>query len=127
MKFDKVNVFSFAFEPFLIKICTAGYQIEHGGLCTTVRHPFRLLKKFLLILGSSGILCAQLRGPVRQQGCICKFHVHFLPFSTWLTTWSKIRIDSAGTREYVQFQAVPHPRMKPMAYLQGGMQQLMMA
>ncbi|KAF5326277.1 hypothetical protein D9611_000049 [Ephemerocybe angulata] len=37
-----------------------------------------------------------------------------------------IRIDSEGTREYIQFEASPHPPMKPMAYLQGGMASMMM-
>ena len=26
-------------ETFLINLCVAGYQIEHGGLCTTVSPP----------------------------------------------------------------------------------------
>ena len=38
----------------------------------------------------------------------------------------KIRIDSAGTQEYFQFEAKPHPPMKPMAYVQGGLGSLMM-
>ncbi len=38
----------------------------------------------------------------------------------------KIRIDSAGDRKYTQFDAVPHPPMKPMAYVQGGLSSLMM-
>ncbi|KAH6914307.1 phosphoprotein phosphatase [Coprinopsis sp. MPI-PUGE-AT-0042] len=37
-----------------------------------------------------------------------------------------IRIDSAGTREYIQFDAVPHPPLKPMAYVQDGLKNLMM-
>ncbi|KAF5351642.1 hypothetical protein D9756_007546 [Leucocoprinus leucothites] len=37
-----------------------------------------------------------------------------------------IRIDSAGSREYFQFMAKPHPPMKPMAYVQGGLGNLMM-
>ncbi|KAI0066098.1 protein phosphatase 5 [Artomyces pyxidatus] len=37
-----------------------------------------------------------------------------------------IRIDSAGTQEYFQFEAQPHPPMKPMAYAQGGLASLMM-
>ncbi|KAF9523995.1 Metallo-dependent phosphatase-like protein [Crepidotus variabilis] len=37
-----------------------------------------------------------------------------------------IRIDAEGNREYTQFDAVPHPPMKPMAYLQGGLSSLMM-
>ncbi|KAF9454022.1 Metallo-dependent phosphatase [Macrolepiota fuliginosa MF-IS2] len=37
-----------------------------------------------------------------------------------------IRIDSAGSREYFQFDAKPHPPMKPMAYVQGGLGSLMM-
>ncbi|KAJ7772592.1 phosphoprotein phosphatase [Mycena maculata] len=37
-----------------------------------------------------------------------------------------IRIDSAGTQEYTQFEATPHPPMKPMAYLQGGLGSMMM-
>ncbi|KZV73299.1 Metallo-dependent phosphatase [Peniophora sp. CONT] len=37
-----------------------------------------------------------------------------------------IRIDSKGTRQYTQFEAQPHPPMKPMAYAQGGLASLMM-
>ncbi|KDQ27732.1 hypothetical protein PLEOSDRAFT_1089449 [Pleurotus ostreatus PC15] len=37
-----------------------------------------------------------------------------------------IRIDSAGTQKYTQFDAKPHPPMKPMAYVQGGLGGLMM-
>jgi len=37
-----------------------------------------------------------------------------------------IRIDSIGNREYTQFDAVPHPPMKPMAYVQGGLSSLLM-
>jgi len=37
-----------------------------------------------------------------------------------------IRIDSAGTQKYTQFEATPHPPMKPMAYLQGGLGSMMM-
>ncbi|KAJ6500100.1 phosphoprotein phosphatase [Mycena vitilis] len=37
-----------------------------------------------------------------------------------------IRIDSAGTQKYTQFDATPHPPMKPMAYLQGGLGSMMM-
>ena len=38
----------------------------------------------------------------------------------------QIRIDSAGNREYTQFDAVPHPPMKPMAYVQGGLSSMLM-
>jgi len=37
-----------------------------------------------------------------------------------------IRIDATGNREYTQFEASPHPPMKPMAYVQGGLSSLMM-
>lgn len=37
-----------------------------------------------------------------------------------------IRIDSAGTQEYFQFEAQPHPAMKPMAYASSGLSGLMM-
>ncbi|KAJ3571693.1 hypothetical protein NP233_g3592 [Leucocoprinus birnbaumii] len=37
-----------------------------------------------------------------------------------------LRIDSAGSREYFQFDAKPHPPVKPMAYVQGGLGNLMM-
>ncbi|KAJ7268789.1 Metallo-dependent phosphatase-like protein [Mycena haematopus] len=37
-----------------------------------------------------------------------------------------IRIDSEGTQNYTQFVAQPHPPMKPMAYLQGGLNSMMM-
>ncbi|CAA7261672.1 unnamed protein product [Cyclocybe aegerita] len=38
-----------------------------------------------------------------------------------------IRIDATGKRVYTQFEASPHPPMKPMAYVQGGLGSLMMA
>ncbi|KAF8160828.1 phosphoprotein phosphatase [Crassisporium funariophilum] len=38
-----------------------------------------------------------------------------------------IRIDAAGDRQYTQFEASPHPPMKPMAYVQGGLGSLMMS
>ncbi|EGN99807.1 hypothetical protein SERLA73DRAFT_180021 [Serpula lacrymans var. lacrymans S7.3] len=37
-----------------------------------------------------------------------------------------IRIDSSGTQKYFQFDATPHPPMKPMAYAQGGLSSLLM-
>ncbi|KAJ7925006.1 phosphoprotein phosphatase [Mycena leptocephala] len=37
-----------------------------------------------------------------------------------------IRIDDAGTQKYTQFDATPHPPMRPMAYLQGGLGSMMM-
>ncbi|KAI0051921.1 protein phosphatase 5, partial [Auriscalpium vulgare] len=37
-----------------------------------------------------------------------------------------IRIDSTGTQEYFQFQAQPHPPMKPMAYAQAGLSSMFM-
>ncbi|KAK7472674.1 Palmitoyl-protein thioesterase 1 [Stygiomarasmius scandens] len=37
-----------------------------------------------------------------------------------------IRIDSTGHQEYRQFEAQPHPPIKPMAYVQGGLGNLMM-
>ncbi|KAL1723979.1 Metallo-dependent phosphatase-like protein [Schizophyllum commune] len=37
-----------------------------------------------------------------------------------------IRIDAAGSQEYIQFEARPHPPMRPMAYVQVGLQNLMM-
>lgn len=37
-----------------------------------------------------------------------------------------IRIDDAGTQEYTQFDAKPHPPMKPMAYVSGGLASLLM-
>ncbi|PCH43789.1 protein phosphatase 5 [Wolfiporia cocos MD-104 SS10] len=37
-----------------------------------------------------------------------------------------IRIDAAGTQEYTQFDAKPHPPMKPMAYASGGLASLLM-
>ncbi|KAF8070643.1 phosphoprotein phosphatase [Lyophyllum atratum] len=37
-----------------------------------------------------------------------------------------IRIDSAGSQQYFQFDATPHPPMKPMAYVQGGLGSMMM-
>ena len=40
--------------------------------------------------------------------------------------FTQIRIDAAGNLEYTQFEASPHPPMKPMAYVQGGLGSLMM-
>ncbi|KAJ7594025.1 phosphoprotein phosphatase [Mycena floridula] len=37
-----------------------------------------------------------------------------------------IRIDSAGTRKYTQYEAVPHPALKPMAYMKNPLSNLMM-
>lgn len=37
-----------------------------------------------------------------------------------------IRIDAAGTQKYTQYDAQPHPPIKPMAYMQGGLGNLMM-
>ncbi|THH28526.1 hypothetical protein EUX98_g5653 [Antrodiella citrinella] len=36
-----------------------------------------------------------------------------------------IRIDAAGTQSYTQFDAKPHPPMKPMAYVSGGLASLL--
>ncbi|KAL0956377.1 hypothetical protein HGRIS_002524 [Hohenbuehelia grisea] len=36
-----------------------------------------------------------------------------------------IRIDSTGEQEYFQFDAKPHPPMKPMAYVQGGLSSML--
>ncbi|KAI0790789.1 Metallo-dependent phosphatase-like protein [Abortiporus biennis] len=36
-----------------------------------------------------------------------------------------IRIDSEGSQKYTQFEATPHPPMKPMAYVQGGLASLL--
>ncbi|KAI0256163.1 Metallo-dependent phosphatase-like protein [Lactifluus subvellereus] len=37
-----------------------------------------------------------------------------------------IRIDAEGTQEYTQFEAQPHPNVRPMAYQTGGLASLMM-
>ncbi|ESK96591.1 serine threonine-protein phosphatase 5 [Moniliophthora roreri MCA 2997] len=37
-----------------------------------------------------------------------------------------IRINAEGEQKYFQFDASPHPQMKPMAYVQGGLGSLMM-
>ncbi|KAL0577623.1 Palmitoyl-protein thioesterase 1 [Marasmius crinis-equi] len=37
-----------------------------------------------------------------------------------------IRISSDGEQKYTQFEASPHPNVKPMAYVQGGLAGLMM-
>ncbi|KAG6819735.1 hypothetical protein H0H93_009126 [Arthromyces matolae] len=37
-----------------------------------------------------------------------------------------IRIDSAGDQKYYQFEAQPHPPLKPMAYVQGGLGSMFM-
>ncbi|PPR05835.1 hypothetical protein CVT26_010115 [Gymnopilus dilepis] len=66
-----------------------GYQIEQGGLCTTVFSAPNYV----------------------DQGA---------------NKGAFIRIDSKGNREYTQFEASPHPPMRPMAYVQGGLGSLMM-
>jgi len=38
----------------------------------------------------------------------------------------QIRIDAEGTQEYIQFEAQPHPNVRPMAYQSGGLASLMM-
>ncbi|KAH9978821.1 phosphoprotein phosphatase [Lactifluus volemus] len=37
-----------------------------------------------------------------------------------------IRIDAEGTQQYIQFEAQPHPNVRPMAYQAGGLASLMM-
>ncbi|KAG5648620.1 hypothetical protein DXG03_003231 [Asterophora parasitica] len=37
-----------------------------------------------------------------------------------------IRIDAAGTQQYFQYEAMPHPPLKPMAYVQGGLGSMFM-
>ncbi|KAI0958829.1 hypothetical protein AcV7_004535 [Taiwanofungus camphoratus] len=37
-----------------------------------------------------------------------------------------IRIDAAGSQKYTQFEATPHPPLKPMAYTSGGLASLLM-
>ncbi|KAG7446306.1 protein phosphatase 5 [Guyanagaster necrorhizus] len=66
-----------------------GYEIEHGGLCTTVFSAPNYVDQ----AGNKGAF---------------------------------IRIDSSGAQNYFQFDASPHPAMKPMAYVQGGLGSLMM-
>lgn len=38
----------------------------------------------------------------------------------------QIRIDAEGTQKYIQFEAQPHPNVRPMAYQSGGLANLMM-
>lgn len=38
----------------------------------------------------------------------------------------QIRIDAEGTQKYIQFEAQPHPNVRPMAYQSGGLASLMM-
>lgn len=40
--------------------------------------------------------------------------------------YSQIRIDAEGTQKYTQFEAQPHPPMKPMAYASSGLANLLM-
>ncbi|KAG5725943.1 hypothetical protein E4T56_gene19994, partial [Termitomyces sp. T112] len=37
-----------------------------------------------------------------------------------------IRINSTGDQKYFQFEAQPHPPLKPMAYVQGGLGSMFM-
>ena len=39
---------------------------------------------------------------------------------------TQIRINAEGTQEYTQFNAQPHPPMKPMAYASSGLANLLM-
>ncbi|KAJ7045719.1 phosphoprotein phosphatase [Mycena alexandri] len=73
-----------------------GYQVEHDGLCTTVFSAPNY---------------------VDQGGNKA---------SPSLIMALNIRIDSEGTQKYTQFEAMPHPNIKPMAYLQGGLGSMMM-
>ena len=74
-----------------------------------------------------GIFCAQLCWPIGKQRC---FRESFFSFSYYaygiLKLFIQIRIDATGDREYTQFAASPHPPMKPMAYVQGGLSSLLM-
>jgi len=38
----------------------------------------------------------------------------------------QIRIDASGERAYTVFEASPHPPIRPMAYVQGGLSNLLM-
>ena len=49
----------------------------------------------------------------------------FLPLTTYTTPF-QIRVDAAGSLEYKQFEAQPHPDMKPMAYVNRGLAGMMM-
>jgi len=71
-----------------------------------------------------GILCAKLRRSGWEQGRICR-----TSYSVWRfygSRCTKIRINSTGSCEYFQFEAKPHPPVRPMAYVQGGLGNLMM-
>ena len=52
--------------------------------------------------------------------------------SVHLSTWAlapiqlQIRIDAEGNQVYTQFDAQPHPPMKPMAYASNGLASLLM-
>ena len=80
------------------------------------------------ILVGLGVLSTELRGSIRKQRGICEIIPRFI----WdcsgigLLRLDQIRIDAAGNRTYTQFDAVPHPPMKPMAYVQGGLSSLFM-
>ena len=45
---------------------------------------------------------------------------------SWVRTGDTAIIDAAGNCEYTQFDAKAHPPMKPMAYVNGGLANLMM-
>ncbi len=49
-----------------------------------------------------------------------------IPFATCNVVVSQIRIDAEGTQEYIQFEAQPHPNMRPMAYQANGLANLVM-
>jgi serine/threonine-protein phosphatase 5 len=87
-------------------VWTDGYQVEHDGLCTTVFSAPNYVDQS----GNKGAFVSPRWFEIRTE-------VHAM---------SQIRIDSAGTREYIQFDAVPHPPLKPMAYVQDGLKNLMM-
>lgn len=77
----------------------------------------------LMILG---LFCAQLCRPIGKQRCFREFFSFSYYAYGILKLFIQIRIDATGNREYTQFEASPHPPMKPMAYVQGGLSSLMM-
>lgn len=73
------STFSILFRPFKIKWVSDGYEVEHDGLCTTVR--FLEVKVVVLERAEPcriGFLSTKLRGSGGQPRCLCKCYLTIL-------------------------------------------------
>lgn len=142
MKFDRVRSWSRCLRYFELTLSVDGYEVEHGGLCTTVSSIFILLFSSAILTLYAQVFSAPNYGKLPFVFYLLVFN----PSTQWTKRETKapswvlssqyllsershfvyIRIDSAGTQEYTQFEATPHPPMKPMAYVNGGLGSMMM-